>query len=155
MNDFLINFFGNYLAWIFGVILFFFLISKNKKRFFVGAEALIAAILSRFIFTEVIRLFYNRPRPFELTGIEPVIPHEIGYSFPSGHAAFFFALAVTIYFYDRRWGIIFFTGAVLMGAARVFAGVHWTTDILGGAVLGVMASLLVHRVFLKIHKKSG
>lgn len=153
MTNFLLNFFGNYLAWILGVILFLFIIAKNKKSFFIAAEALVAGILSRFVFTKIIRFFWDRPRPFQITGKIPAIPHDLGYSFPSGHAAFFFAVAVSIYFYDRKWGIFFLVSAILMGVARVLAGVHWTTDILGGAALGIISSFLVHRVFIKIHKK--
>ena len=64
-------------------------------------------------------------------------------SFPSGHAAFFFALAMAVYFYNKKWGTWFFATAILITVARVIAGVHYPPDILGGAVIGIMVAYIV------------
>jgi len=118
--------------------------------------ALVSALLSRFVFTNIIRFFYERPRPFvALPEINPLVSVDLNKyydSFPSGHAAFFFAIAVVVYIYDKQLGVWFFAGTAIISIARVFAGVHWTTDIFGGAVVGIFSAWLVHkswRIFQK------
>ena len=69
---------------------------------------------------------------------------ESGNSLPSGHAAFMFALAMELWFLDKKWGAWFMLFAVLNGAARVFVGVHWPLDILAGAAVGILSALAVH-----------
>src|SRR3989344_4654590 len=128
----LVVFLGNYLAWILGAVLIFFALYQNRKNFRVAVEALFAGIISRFIFTEIIRYFHDKPRPFEIDGSIPLILHEVGKSFPSGHAAFFFA-------------------AIAMGAGRVLAHIHWPIDILGGAVIGIVSAAIVWKVMHKFN----
>lgn len=101
--------------------------------------ATVSVILSRLIITEIIRFLYCRPRPFTTYAVNRLV-EENQCSFPSGHATFFFALAMAIYFYSKKWGWAFFTAAVLITLARIIAGVHYPIDILGGAVIGVLSA---------------
>ena len=107
-------------------------------------EAFSAGILSRFIFTEIIRYFYDRPRPFEvLSSVYQLIQHSPGGSFPSGHAAFFFALATGVFFHRKWWGVLFYIAALAISLSRVAAGLHWPSDVLAGAVIGILSAWLV------------
>ncbi|MBU2109759.1 phosphatase PAP2 family protein [Patescibacteria group bacterium] len=152
MNS-LIIFCAQYLPYIIVAIFLLLLIFSKKDRrskikfiIFAGFSVFIA----RVIFTEIIRYFYYIPRPFVNSDIVPLISHEATGSFPSGHAAFFFALAMSVYFHHKRWSILFFAGALLIGLARVIAGIHWPLDILAGAVIGVISSALVAKFFKKL-----
>lgn len=62
-------------------------------------------------------------------------------SFPSGHAIFLFSLATSVWFENKKAGAILFGIAALVGVGRVAAGVHWPTDIIGGAALGIAFSI--------------
>ncbi len=138
-------FFAVYLPYLL-ILGFFWILFRQtgwRKRIFFFAEAAIAVILSRGLITEIIRFFYYSPRPFEFLHFQPLIP-ESGSSFPSGHAAFYFALATVLFFYHRRWGIWYFILSFLNGVARIFAGVHWPLDVVAGAILGIVCGLLVH-----------
>ncbi|MSU56498.1 MAG: phosphatase PAP2 family protein [Candidatus Taylorbacteria bacterium] len=101
------------------------------------------------------RLFVHRPRPFVADPNIHALISETSYSFPSGHAAFFFALSTTVYLYNKRWGVWFFVASAVIGLARVMAGVHYLTDIAGGAVLGVAVGWGVHKLFSKKHHPSS
>lgn len=130
----------------------------GKIKFFIFAA--ISIFLSRIVITEIIRYFYYHPRPFVNNTVHQLIFHETSSSFPSGHAAFFFALAMVVYliFKGSPWifqglPLVFFMGAILIGIARVIAGIHWPMDILAGAMVGIISSLIVHLFLKKIAQK--
>lgn len=149
--DTMMIFKAEYLGWfalgglgVFLVVSTYFHKDEAKVRFMV-LTALFAGIFSRFVVTEVIRLFYDRPRPFEVVnGIYQLVTHPSGGSFPSGHAAFFFALAAGVFIFYRGLGALFFAFALAIGTTRVIAGVHWPSDILGGAIVGIISAYFVY-----------
>ncbi len=105
-------------------------------------------ILSRGLFTEIIRYFYHKPRPFLVLDFVPMVNHDANWAFPSGHAAFYFALAAAVfYLMGRSWGWRFMLGALLIGIARVFAGVHWPLDIIAGLLVALASFFIVKYIF--------
>lgn len=107
----------------------------------VGAT-LVSAIVARFGIAELIRFWYHRPRPFLSIPVRNLFT-DPAWSFPSGHATFFFALATAIYLHDRRWGRAFFALATVISVGRVMAGVHYPLDILAGALIGSFTAYIV------------
>ena len=148
--DRLAVFFSDYAGYVLVAILVLIFIFKSAKlsRFMV-LVALISAVVSRGIITTIIRFFYHHPRPFDVLVVNQLIS-ENDYSFPSGHAAFYFALSLGVYFYNKKLGITFFVVSALMGIARIFAGVHWPADILGGVLVGIVSAIAVNLVLRRI-----
>jgi undecaprenyl-diphosphatase len=72
---------------------------------------------------------YAEPKPL----VGP--PHDG--SFPSGHASTSFAAATVLSFARPRWAPAFYLLALAIGFSRVYVGVHYPLDIVGGAVLGI------------------
>ena len=146
-------FFAEYLPYL--LILAFLVLayyqSGWRRRVYLFSEGALAIILSRGIVTETIRFFYHHPRPFDFYDFTPLIP-ESGWSFPSGHAAWFFALAMVVWYSNRKWGWWFFALAVCNGVARVYVGVHWPFDIAGGAVVGIVSALFIHWLLAESRK---
>lgn len=140
-------FFANYFGWVLVGVLILFLIKNFRKYWKMAATAFISAALARFVITEIIRWLWYRPRPFTGDEVNLLLPHRLTGSFPSGHAAFFFALSLTVYFYNKKAGILFFIASTLICISRVFSGLHWPSDILGGAVVGLFAAWLIHKLF--------
>lgn len=64
-------------------------------------------------------------------------------SFPSDHAALFFALATAFWFISRRASLLLFLhAAVIISLPRIYLGLHWPSDILGGAVVGIITAIV-------------
>lgn len=133
--DLLIIFLAQYLAYIVTVV---FLITawQGRDRLAVFWIPIISALVARMGITELIRFFYHRPRPFTTYPVHQLLSHS-PWSFPSGHAAFFFALATGVYFHSKKWGIALFFIASIITISRVIAGVHYPSDILGGILIGI------------------
>lgn len=151
MTD-IIVFLGEYLGYILlaGILVFWWENRKRHPRFLL--ESVAAAVLARGIITELIRFFWERPRPFVEQNITPLIEHAASASFPSGHATFFFALGTILFFYNKTAGALFLLGAAVLTSARVFAFLHWPSDIIGGAVIGIASAFLVVQLSRRFFK---
>jgi len=136
-------FFAAYSQYFLGVGVIAFMMARRDiavfwKNFKITALAFGAAIISRFVFCQILKVAVGRPRPaisHEVTQL--IVPDSFG-SFPSGHMAFFFALSTVIYFYNKKAGIACYAVSLLMGLARIYVGIHYPLDILGGMVLGIL-----------------
>lgn len=146
--DFLGIFFAQYLAYLLAIWFFIiFLVAGDwKKRFYKFALLAMSVIFARGIIVEIIRFFYMRPRPFVALDFTPLVAPLSGPAFPSSHATIFFALATVVYFTNRRLSPWFYAAAILMGIARVFAGVHWPSDIAVGALVGILSVIAMRHV---------
>ncbi|PIR41450.1 MAG: hypothetical protein COV31_01075 [Candidatus Yanofskybacteria bacterium CG10_big_fil_rev_8_21_14_0_10_46_23] len=145
--DWLIIFFASHLEYGLGIafLVFAWLHGATfKQRIYVFGVTVVSVIVANFGITKVIRTFYHRPRPLEALSITHLLTRTDA-SFPSGHATVFFALAMAIYLHNRKWGVWFFVGAILISLGRVTAGIHYPLDILGGAVIGMaVAAFIFH-----------
>ncbi|MFI9832453.1 phosphatase PAP2 family protein [Streptomyces sp. NPDC051913] len=91
-----------------------------------------------------IRGFVERPRPFvDHDGLEVLVSGKTDYSFVSDHATITMALAVGLFVANRKFGVAGILLALLEGFCRVYMGVHYPTDVLGGLALGTAVALLL------------
>jgi len=87
-------------------------------------------------FTEIAKGDWKRPRPYVASGeIKPCLPHVLGYSYPSGHAAISGVWARVLGQLDPARAKAFMTRADQIALDRVLGGVHYPTDIAAGKVL--------------------
>lgn len=117
-------------------ILFF--IFKNKKYGLLSLVNLIVVV----IVNQTLKLIFTRPRPFQWMLIE-----ESGYSFPSGHAMVsmgFYGMLIFLIWQTnisktkkKIWTVIFSLLILLIGISRIYLGVHYGSDIIGGFVLSL------------------
>ncbi|GAA0414371.1 phosphatase PAP2 family protein [Streptomyces luteireticuli] len=112
-----------------------------------GVTALLWAPLAAGIALLVnvpIRGFVRRPRPFlEHQGLDVLVRGKTDFSFVSDHATLTMALGVGLFVAHRKYGLVGIGLAFLEGFCRVFMGVHYPTDVVGGLALGTAVVLLL------------
>ncbi len=133
---------------ILGILLF----GKDKR---VGLTGWFALCLSFLLCNLILKNIIQRDRP---CWIDPTIQLLVDipddYSFPSGHTSFAFAGAVSIFQYHKGWGFLALIAATLTGLSRLYLFVHFPTDVLVGAICGIVSGLLAGllvRDFYKAH----
>ncbi|MFI1363255.1 phosphatase PAP2 family protein [Streptomyces griseochromogenes] len=91
-----------------------------------------------------IRGFVARPRPFNAhQGLDVLVSGKTDFSFVSDHATITMALGVGLFVANRRFGIAGIGLALVEGFCRVYMGVHYPTDVVGGFALGTAVVLLL------------
>ena len=121
-----------------------------KKTRQMGMSVLLSLAIGFVVGNLVLKNVVMRPRP---CWIEPwvslPIPVPKDYSFPSGHALAAFETAVSVYLYDRRWGVVLILLAIGVAVSRLYLFVHFPTDVLAGALLGMGIAWGVHKMLEK------
>jgi hypothetical protein len=127
------------------VAVFIYFKSLRKAGILMGISLLLEFLLNNLI----IKNLFARIRPYEvIDGLILLVGKAPDYSFPSGHTGSAFALAVVIFMVmDRKYGIIALILASLMGFSRLYVGIHYPSDVLGGVILGVVTSVIAVKCF--------
>lgn len=95
-----------------------------------------------FILLKTFGKIIDYPRPFVQFPIQPLISHSADDSFPSDHTIILSVIAFSYFYYRSKYTLIFMMGMAVTGLARIFVGVHFPLDIVGGIVLGYCAVYL-------------
>jgi len=106
----------------------------------------VIAVTGSLLLNQILILIWSRPRPFAVQAATLLLRPSHDPSFPSDHATFAFAVAVALFLISKRIGVPALILAALIGLARVFAGEHYVTDVIGGALIGTLATIAVARV---------
>lgn len=144
-----ITFFGG-IIWLLILTIILVIFIKNKKiKILICSNLVIITLLN-----QVLKFILERPRPTEYR-----IINETGYSFPSGHSmvsmAFYGFLIYLIYKYVKNKYLKVFSICgmslliVMIGISRIYLGVHYTSDVIGGFLISI--SYLI--VFIKFSNK--
>lgn len=113
---------------------------KTRKVGIVMATSLVLEVLCCNL---LLKPFVARLRPCDVnTAVQLLIPRPDGFSFPSGHTGASFAAAAALFFGKNRMGAAAFVLAALIGFSRIYLYVHYPSDVLAGALLGIMLGWL-------------
>jgi len=129
---------------LFVVLLAAAFLAKGRFGSVKARHGVVAAALSALLALAVAHLIsgmWDRPRPFEAHHVQLFIAPSGDPSFPSDHATGAFAIAVALLLRNRSVGWLAIAMAAVISISRVAVGVHYPSDILGGALIGALAAL--------------
>ena len=143
---------GGWFWIVLGVVL---LIPKKTRKS--GFTALLALIIGSVITNLVLKTAVARIRPYDaVEGLVPLVKKLRDYSFPSGHTCASFSCAVVYYkMYPDIKGKGAMVLAVLIALSRLYVGVHYPTDVLGGTIVGWLSAILALKISVFTEKKKA
>lgn len=115
----------------------------------------VALLLSLLVTNLVLKNLIHRIRPYDaFSALHILVGPERDFSFPSGHASSSFAAAWALWRGDsKRYGVPALILATLISLSRLYVGVHYPTDVLCGALIGILCGEMAHRLTARIPAK--
>lgn len=134
------------------ILLLFF--KKTRK---VGYTATASFALCSIITNLTLKPFFQRTRPYHILDNLITLTHQPNdFSFPSGHTTAAFAVAGVLFFYcPKKYGLPALILAILVALSRVYLGVHFPSDVLVGAFIGLSVSYVLVLLQNKVHAKGS
>ena len=139
------------IIWIVLAVVLLILPKTRKTGIIVAAALLMDLVLCNLILKNLVA----RVRPYDVnTAIAILIKKPLDFSFPSGHTAASFAAMTALFLAKMKnaW-IAALVLAVLIAFSRLYFYVHYPTDVLGGAVVGILSGIIGYAIVEKIDKR--
>lgn len=140
------------LGFIWIIIIALMLFNKDTRQ--TGVVMLVAAMITTLVAEGLIKHLVERPRPFTLYPIEPLVSPPSGYSFPSGHSASSFAVATAYGLMQKnnlRYVLLALATAIAL--SRLYVFVHYPTDVLCGVLFGIVSAYLAKRLVTDLYPR--
>ena len=137
---------------LFALIVITLLAAGGKRFFWVVLFAILVVVLSDQSSSALLKPLIGRARPCQIMDVHLLVNCGSGKAFPSSHAANLFAQALFfgLLFRRYRWYFVVFAGIV--GISRIFVGVHYPLDVLGGLILGGIEGGLMAWIFMSLNR---
>lgn len=130
------------------IVISVFLISKKDYRI-LGNMIIVGLIITTIVGEGIIKNVVRRKRPYHGDDNRKLlISKPITYSFPSGHTASSFAVAAIFIKTDNAASFGIITLATLIAFSRIYLGVHYPSDVLGGAIIGFICGMVTVFIFM-------
>ena len=129
-------------------LVIYFLVTEKKIRAWRLLSLSFFSAITAWVLASLYKYNFPSPRPFEIfDNLKPLFATGRGDAFPSGHATFMGALALGVFLQNKKLGVIFISGAILVAMARVLAHVHSLIDVATGLLFGALVAVLVKLIY--------
>lgn len=123
---------------VFLILIFLLFIHRDERII----RILLTTAIS-FVTVSAFRKYFHRKRPYEVFGVSPVIPKDKkGNSFPSRHVFSAFVIAMACLYVNVWLGLEMLLVAAVIAVLRVVGGVHYPSDVVAGAVVGIVSGVI-------------
>jgi undecaprenyl-diphosphatase len=139
------------LIWI-AITLALLIVRKTRP---LGVTCAVSMVIGLIVTNLIIKNWAARIRPYELIpGLQCIVPLAKDFSFPSGHATNSLACGWVLFRKTpKKYGVPALILAILISLSRLYVGIHYPTDVLGGAVIGIGSACLSLALVPKLEKR--
>lgn len=141
------------MLWI-GIALLLILIKRTRP---IGATAGASLAINALLVNVFLKNIVARTRPYEvIDGLTSLVGEQSDFSFPSGHTSSAFSVAVVMFMLmPKKYGVPALIVATLIAYSRLYVGVHYPSDVIGGLIVGILAAVICVAIYKKIEKRNG
>ena len=127
-------------------------IPKTRR---VGVTMGVTLILCLCIGNLTLKPLIARVRPYDVVDVPLLVEKLSDFSFPSGHTLASVGAATALTLYHRRWGAVALALAGIIAFSRLYLFVHYPTDVVAGALLGVALAFLARFIVCRVWRPSA
>ena len=139
------------MIWLISAVIFLFFKKTRPAAFLTVLVFLFELIAVELLLKNII----GRPRPFVAYGFDLLIPPPPSFSFPSGHALSSFSSAFIFCHFIGRKAYPFIAAALLISFSRIYLLVHYPSDVIAGALFGILTAFCAVRIYERLIVASG
>jgi len=136
-------------AWGVAIPIICALLTRDKRLI---VRTAVAFVLT-FCITDILKVVVARPRPYAGSGGWFLSTPADIWSFPSKHASLTFSIATSLR-HKKVLGVVAAVFAGLVSFSRIYLGVHYLTDVIAGAVLGILVALASDRLVDYVERRA-
>ena len=137
--------------WILLAVILLIIPKTRKTGLAMGVTLLMGLLLGNLLLKNLVA----RVRPYDLTEVTLLVSRLSDYSFPSGHTLASVGAVTALTLYQRWWGVPALVLAAVIAFSRLYLFVHFPTDVLAGALLGVALAFLARWLVEKVYNKKN
>ena len=139
------------MIWI-AITLALLIVRKTRP---LGVTCAVSMVIGLIVTNLIIKNWAARIRPYELIpGLQCIVPLADDFSFPSGHATNSLACGWVLFRKTpKKYGVPALILAILISLSRLYVGIHYPTDVLGGVVIGICSAVLAMWLVPRLEKK--
>lgn len=139
----------NLLRVLFALGVIALLVFGRKRFIWVAVIAIAVLAITDQAASALLKPLFARPRPCHVMAVHLLVNCGKGYSFPSSHAANLFGQALFFGILYKKYLPYTLAFAFLVGVSRIWVGVHYPLDMVGGMILGSLTGALAAWVYIK------
>lgn len=116
----------------------------DRKRFTFNLIFFLIVVCAGGLLVQILKFIINSPRPLKrLNEVRVLLDPLREHGFPSGHTQAAFSAAFFLSTRIKKWAVVFFGCALLVGYSRIYVGAHFPSDVFAGACVGIVSAGLL------------